>query len=169
MDKTAEVEQRLNSLEDRLKLVFAEIENRLDQAKPHEEYTPEERIQEIEDLLLLLQLETAKIKEKVGDTTMDFGIAPIAPDIVARLSRVEEELGHVHNAPPAEGNDAKIAQLEEKIKALEEFPAAMKDEQFKELEKRIRTLEALMERRGKKEIEEAESNLLNDIQNILRH
>lgn|SRR3989344_957313 len=180
MDKMAEMDQRLNGLEERLKLVFGEIEKRLEAAKPHEEYTTEERLQEMEDLMLLLQLEVTKVREKVGETSIDFGIAPSVPDITARLTRIEEEMGRGHTDVSSDGAEAKILQLEEKIKALEERPmelhknsekavkSALHDD-IKGMEKRIRTLEALLERRGQKEIEQAESNLLADIQNILRH
>src|SRR3989338_4813952 len=178
-DKIFEIDQRINGLEERLKLVFSEIEKRLDQVKPHEEYSTEERLQEMEDLMLLLQLETTKIREKVGETSIDFGLATSVPDAAARLTRIEEELGRAHNNTevPTDGADAKIAQLEEKIKALEERPLNQSEKQIKsgvhdnikELEKRIRTLEALLERRGQKEMEHVESHLLSDIQDILRH
>jgi hypothetical protein len=189
MEKSVtEINQRLDSLEERLKYVFGELEKKLQQNQPEEIYTVEERMQELEDLLLLLQLENTKIKEKVGETSIDFGIVASGPDFGSRLSRIEEVLGRgtPMDIPTAEAPHVspefgtKIAALEEKIKkihsdssqlpkAVEDYVKTRVEEETRLLEKRVRTLEALLEKRGRDEIEEAESDLLDDIQKILKH
>ena len=110
IDKTAELEQKFNRMEDRLKVVFGEIESRLEAMQHKPEYSFEERIQEIEDLLLLLQLEATKLKEKVGEG-LDFGITPSVPDLQQRLVRLEEEVAE-KTGHSSESGDARIEAIE---------------------------------------------------------
>ena len=169
--KMAEIEERFNKLEEKLKLTFGEIDKRLTQMQQQPHYSVEDRIQELEDLLLLMQLESTKIREKVGDG-LDFGIAPAVPDISERLTRIESEIAsHASTATPVAIDDTKLTALEEKINSLNGPVVRAADDSLKEtiqaLEKKVNTLEALLAQRGRKELEKEES-LLSDVQEILR-
>lgn len=184
-DKVAELEERLNRLEERLKLTFVEIEKRMQptQASPAS-LDVSDRIDELEDLLLLLQLENTKLKERVGEG-LDFGITPNVPDVSERLNRIESELGNksvpVIEAGEEGGNpaiSAKLAELEERInsipsttikvpKDVEKHVKHQMEEDMRQMEKRIKTLEALLAQRGREDLEK-ESNVLADVHAILK-
>src|SRR3989338_5088961 len=85
-----DLEDKLDRLENRIKATFLEIEKRLESMKTEEPFalSIETRIQELEDLLLLVQLEVTKIRERPAD--MDFGLAPQIPNIEDRMRRLEE-------------------------------------------------------------------------------
>lgn len=180
VDKVAEMEERINRLEEKLKLTFVEIEKRLNE-RQSPEVNMDERIQELEDLLLLLQLENTKLKEKVHGG-LDFGIVPNSPDISERLNRVETELSHATGSVAGSDVEAKMATLEERINAIHATPvtvpkdveesvkAALENEmsgEIRELQKKVKTLEALLERRGHEELDR-ESHLLADVSAILK-
>lgn len=182
-DKLAEFEERFGKLEEKLKITFNEIERRFEQLQQPPETQLDERIQELEDLLLLLQLENTKLKEKVGEG-LDFGITPNVPDVSERVGRIEAELASRPVAvTPTNGDvEAKIAALEERINAIPTTTVKVSkdaEKHIKEglkdsitgdihlLEKRIRTLEALLEKRGQEEIENGPS-VLADVHAILR-
>ena len=187
-DKVAELEERLNRLEERLKLTFVEIEKRIQ--PPGASDTPSsamdvgDRIDELEDLLLLLQLENTKLKERVGEG-LDFGITPSAPDVSERLNRIESELSN-KSVPvidtDEEGNNpaisSKLAELEERINAIpsttikvpkdvEKHVKHEMEEDMRQMEKRIKTLDALLAQRGREDLEK-ESNVLADVHAILK-
>ncbi len=175
MKEKAGIEERLNKLEERLKAVFAEIEKRFEDLQQKPEYSFEERIQEIEDLVLLLQLENTKLREKVGEG-LDFGISSKAPDYSERIERLEEEMGK-SGTTSIVADDGKIAELEDRLNSIELAPVKipkdvehrikeMISSDVKELDKKIKTLEALLEKRGRAELEQ-ESHLLSDINSIL--
>ncbi len=167
--KIAEIEGRFGRLEEKLKLTFNEIEKRFAQIQQQPHYSVEDRIEELEDLLLLLQLENTKVREKIGEG-LDFGIAPAVPDISERITRIESELAtHTAAALPAI-DDTKLSALEEKINSMSKpIVQTVTDdslrETIQELEKKVNTLEALLAQRGRQEIEE--SGLLADVQGIL--
>ena len=180
-DKVAEMEERINRLEEKLKVTFVEVEKRLNERQQTPEMNIDERIQELEDLLLLLQLENTKLKEKVHEG-LDFGIVPSVPDISERLTRIETEIGSYTGTAPAGGDiEAKMAALEERINSMQGVPvtvpkdveesvkAALENsmsQDMKELQKKVKTLEALLETRGHEEIEN--STLLADVSAILK-
>ncbi|MBI3190309.1 hypothetical protein HYZ41_01245, partial [archaeon] len=87
-----DLEEKLDRLENRLKSTFLEIEKRFESLKTEEPFalSIETRIQELEDLLLLQQLEITKIRDRVGD--IGFGSEPIIPNVEERLRRVEESI-----------------------------------------------------------------------------
>lgn len=177
-DKVTELEERLNRLEEKLKVTFTEIEKRLMQQPQQQTDVYEDRLQELEDLILLLQLENTKLKDKVGEG-LDFGIAPSTPDIRERLNTIEGELAsHTTPLPASSDVDAKIAVIEERINSLQtpemKVPKDMEKhlktalaENIRDLEKRIKTLEALLAQRGHEELEK-ESTLLADVNSILK-
>lgn len=182
-DKIAELEERFNKLEEKLRVTFSEIERRFGQLQQTPETNAEERIQELEDLLLLLQLESTKLKEKVGEG-LDFGITPNVPDVSERLNSIESELSSrttdINAVTPASSDvEAKIVALEERINSIptttikvpKDVEKHVKDSMAGDmnlLEKRVRTLEALLAQRGRHELEHEESTLLSDIHNILK-
>lgn len=169
-DKATGLEERFNRLEEKLRITFVEIEKRLvQQQNPQQQYDYEGRMQELEDLILLLQLENTKLKERVGGG-LDFGIVPVVPDISERITRIESELASRTSDVPIQGDiDAKMATLEARINSpninAEEKKAL--SNQINELEKKVRTLEALLAKHGREELEE-ESRLLDDVRHILR-
>lgn len=184
IDKTVELEEKFNRMDERLKVVFGEIEKQLESMKSRPEYSFEDRIQEIEDLLLLLQLETTKLKEKVGEG-LDFGIAPSVPDLQQRLMRIEEEMtSQTGHAPEGSNFDNRIEAIEKRLNEMRDAPQVKVNKQtehmlkvslehqfsgeIRELEKRIHTLEALLEKKGRDELEQLDTDMLSDIQKILK-
>lgn len=186
-DKVAELEERINHLEERLKLTFVEIEKRMTapaQAPSAASIDVSDRVDELEDLLLLLQLENTKLKERVGEG-LDFGITPSVPDVSERLNRIESEISNRSNPVMESGEStdnpaiaAKIAELEQRIneipsttikvpKDVEKHVKDSMERDMREMEKRIKTLEALLAQRGREELEK-ESNVLADVHAILK-
>lgn len=184
-DKALELEERLNRLEEKLKVTFVEIEKRMTQQTPQQAVSNDDRIDELEDLILLMQLETTKMREKVGEG-LDFGIAPAVPDISERLNRMESEIASHTTAISSGGTgieadaplQAKITELEERINSLPTTTIKVPKEVEKhikesmqsdmhQLEKRIKTLEALLATRGREDLEK-ESNVLADVHAILK-
>ncbi|MEK6887440.1 MAG: hypothetical protein AABX14_00680 [Candidatus Aenigmatarchaeota archaeon] len=173
VDKLTELEGRFDRLEEKLKITFIELEKRLNQQQPQEQpqTNVEDHIQEVEDLLLLLQLENTKMKEKVRDG-LDFGIIPNVPDVSERLTRVESELASHASAMPSQTEiETKIATLEERINSLqptnyvETRPVEEPVEEFAEEHvaehhghKKVKTV---------KEVLDEDSDLLSSVQKIL--
>jgi chromosome segregation ATPase len=151
-DKIKEMEIRLNRLEDRLKASFLEVEKRFENMKIDEPaiMVVEQRMQELEDLLLLLQLEIAKIRESTGEG-MEFGPAPTAQsDVDARLRKIEET--------PSTGDVSdRLTKLEQRLLALERQPQPQPGgneksyvaDQLDEIEKRLNKIERESEMIGK--------------------
>ena len=118
-DKIAELEERINRLEERLKVTFVEIEKRMTQPEAAPVTDSNDRIDELEDLLLLLQLENTKLREKVGEG-LDFGITPSVPDISERLNRIESEVAN-RSVPVIESEGGISGALESKLAELEDL------------------------------------------------
>ena len=123
-DKAKELEERLDRLENRLKTTFLEVEKRFEEMRGREHLAsgPEDRIAELEDLLLLLQLEVTKIKESAG-TGLEFGAtAEPQSDVMERLKKMEDFLASheaVDETPEARGAMERLVLLERKIAAME--------------------------------------------------
>lgn len=140
MDKLAELEQRLMVLENRLKATFTEIERRFEELRSQQKHGDiGERMTELEDLLLLLQIEVTRLKDKAGAGS-DIGITPDTPPLGERLNRLEhevsimtsrggfiEEEGEAESEEPAEG--ANIEYFEEKETPAEAPGKAHKPEE----------------------------------------
>jgi len=84
-----QLEDRFDRMENKLKTTFLEVEKRLAEIK-QQPSDVEDRIQELEDLILLMQLEITKLKEKTG-TTAEF-LTPESPNILERMNRMEEAI-----------------------------------------------------------------------------
>lgn len=90
MDKIDSIEHRLERLEEKTKATFLEVERRLSAIPQHEDI-PEainERITEMEDLLLLAQIENSKLKERISGT-QNIESAETG-DINKRLQKLED-------------------------------------------------------------------------------
>ncbi len=122
-----QLEERFERLENKLRATFLEVEKRFDEVKaqPHD---IEDRIQELEDLILLMQLEITKIKER-GSITTEF-LTPQAPDINQRLSRMEEALSlkMAEKETAAEEGEEKLFEEPRAIETAEE-PEEHEEEQ----------------------------------------
>lgn len=113
MDDSQGADERLSRLENRIKTNFFEVEKRLtemEQKGTPEESVGEERLQEIEDLVLLLQLESTKINEKLG--TRD--IIGSGPVLEQRIEKIEEKLGQ--GLP--QNLEVRIAEIEKGFSSL---------------------------------------------------
>jgi len=123
--KLKDVEEALARVENRNKSNFLEIERRLVKMESGgtsgsaDEAT--ERVQEIEDLLLLIQVENTKMKEMLGGKElMEFDMRGVE----ARISEIETNLASLKGGTPiiASGisNAAMPADLEERLHEMEE-------------------------------------------------
>ncbi len=86
------LDDRLTRLENRIKSNFFEIEKKFAELSEKESPQGEHRIQEMEDLLMLIQLENTKIKEKLGSQE---ALAAPDGDMSDRVARIESELGEI--------------------------------------------------------------------------
>ncbi len=119
-----ELEDRFEQLENKLKTTFTEVEKRLDLLKV-QPVDIMDRIQELEDLILLMQLEITKLKDRVSIST-DF-LTPDSPGMMERLNRIEEavsikesdkdvpEEGESLFHPQADENSPQIIQKENSL------------------------------------------------------
>lgn len=172
-DKVKDMEERLDKLENRLKVTFLEIEKRFESLKEEQPISVEDRLQELEDLLLLIQLEVTKMREK--SNPLDFSIGTTAPDIKERLDKLEEA---VINGRPTmySGQTDRKAEMEmdKRMREMEEKVSKHKGhegkgdltEKMDEIDRRLRNLE------GRKHMEatvETSGAILDDVRKILHH
>ena len=81
MEDVEQINQHLSGLEAKLRNTFTQIERRITNIEQIKNDGSEERSQELEDLMLLLQVENEKTREMLGDrgfsfTTSDSSEAP---------------------------------------------------------------------------------------------
>jgi hypothetical protein len=143
-DKTKDLEARVDRLESRLKTTFLEIERRFETQKIEDPVAAafETRIQEIEDLLLLLQLEITKIKDKVGSGEQFISASPRL-DLEERVKKIEEVATGDLRVPHFE--QSKLERLERKLNELEstmKAPTGDVNGQLDEIEHRLDRLES---------------------------
>lgn len=173
-DKIKEMEERLDRLEGRLKTTFLEVERRFEATKIEEPaiVNVEERIQEIEDLILLLQLELTKIKEKTGGE--EFISIAGQPDLEERMKKMEEMLsspivaGVSAQAKPFVKDrllESKIERLENKLEELSDAPS--NSSALDELERRLERIESSRERSTSHYMAVSNSGLTQEIKRIL--
>jgi len=168
MDKIQELEERLNRLEMRLKSNFLEIEKRFSEV-PGQTSLPEdinERFNELEDLILLLQVDNTKIKEQFTGN-LSFGADVDTASINERINILDEKISEISTAAePALPED-----LMEKINRVDEYINNMN-----EIKERLDRLEMGRERfapkiAGREEEEPIllpSKNLLSEVNKILK-
>lgn len=175
MDKTKELESRLNRLEDRLKATFLEIEKRFESLNVSEPAINivEQRVQEIEDLLLLLQVDITKLKETVGS---GFEFNPVmttahtdTASLNLRLKKLEAKMGtnneeSLVEKEPAKDKmeevDARLREMHEKISTIDRGKQDSGiSRQLDEIEHRLERLE--------NEKEFSSAGVLEDVRKIL--
>lgn len=188
-DKTKELENRLNRLEDRLKATFLEVEKRFESLNVSEPAVTviEQRVQEVEDLLLLLQIEVAKLKETVG-SGFEFNPAMSSstgnvPGVNTRLKKMEDDIEILHQEKPSaryvshEPLSEKLEEVNTKLKELEENIASLSEKSVKvqktpaNTERITRQLDEIEERLEKlereKELTPIGVGVLEDVRRIL--
>lgn len=151
-DEAKQLEERFERLENKLRATFLEVEKRFNELG-QEPHSMEERMQELEDLILLMQLEITKIKDRTSVTT-EF-LAPDTPGMAERLSRLEEAVG----AKSAEPAQEKADEGEEPLGTAEEEPEAWAHGEQEERTEKEEPEAARPRARGK--------SLLEEVQEIL--
>jgi len=174
MDKVKEIEERLDRLENRLKATFLEIEKRFEQLQSSQpvQMAPEDRLQELEDLILLMQLEITKLKKNIGEG-LEFGPAPAMPDVEERLHKLEESTTMEvlkEGAKESPHTYAKLQQLEERISMLEkhgqpDFNKEIKTVMSKQLDEIEKRLDRLEQERSESIL--SSKSILEDVRKIL--
>lgn len=121
-----------------------------------------ERVQELEDLLLLIEMENTQLKEKiVGSANLE---TPV--EVLSRLQKLEERV--------ATAKEDDTGDLEKKISNAEEYlgkELAELDKRLARLEERVFHRAAVPERKAPgtpQRYEEEESDILEEVQKILK-
>ncbi len=86
------IESRLSKIEEKIKFNLFEIERRLIDLEAAKPAMLEDRVQHVEDLLMLIQIENEKIKQMLAARFPAPAGAHVAADIEERLARLEERL-----------------------------------------------------------------------------
>lgn len=96
MSDVKKLEERMNNLEAKLKTAFADIEARIGSMSNNDISSIEERFQEMEDLILILQVEQMKIKEKLqASADIGFGETPVAHETAENKETFEKSLDEI--------------------------------------------------------------------------
>ena len=179
MADAEKIDQRLSKLEDRIKDNFLDIEKKFQKIEGFlgERETGDveivegkekitnmkeltDRIQELEDLLLLIEMENTKIKEKiVGSANIE---TPV--DVLTRIQKLEEKVA-VTREITTEGLEKKIGEIDEYIsKEMAEFDKRLARIEDSASHEMPRTVKMMVEKQpeGYKR-----SNLLEEVQKIL--
>lgn len=146
MTSPDELNRKLEKLEDKLKANFFEIEKRLVNLESPQEPTPglNEKIEEIEDLLLLVQLENVKMKDALKQEPLQ---QTVPEDIEERLTKLEQRgPTEALTETPSDTSDieTKIDELDEKISSIKLQKAGAPEElvaEIKELKDKVNSLE----------------------------
>lgn len=173
-DKLNELDERMNRLENKLKLSLFEAEKLASQPKQE---SPEERILEMEDLILLMQLEITKIKDKISQE-IDVELTPkTSQSAEDRLTRIEEEIGNIRSSNTGSYAEGREYRIQEKTSAR--VPEKHYREEFEEIQEHGRPSHEIERKshaerqptRKKREDEEDEilvrGSVLEDLQKIL--
>ena len=165
-DKLKEMEERINRMENKLKLSLFEVEKMVSQ--PKQEEPVEERLLEMEDLILLLQLEVTKIKDKVGQD-IDVGLTPkVSQSVDDRITRLEEEISNTRQTGPAPETQERESHLyDDKLVDEEAREELHEGRLHREHDEEPR--ERLQKKRKDEEEEtiRVKGNVLEDLQKIL--
>lgn len=157
------LDERFEMLDSKLRTTFLEVEKRFSEMKMQPEVL-EDRLQELEDLILLMQLEIMKIKEKTGTQT-EF-LTTKAPDLGSRLDRLEEMVAgrHIHH----EGHEEKEGEpLFEKPKMTGRMVEEDEDEEEEGQEEDQKDHDQEEDRQEEEPIAAKTKNLLKEVEEIL--
>ena len=110
MSDVKKLDERINNLESKLKSAFAEIDTKISNLSTTDKTGIEERFQEVEDLILLLQVEQMKIKEKMqANVDIGFGGEHLSAEDTGNMKTIVDSLQNlVHDM------DARISAIENK-------------------------------------------------------
>lgn len=164
MDK---IEEKLNRLEDNIKVKFFEVEKKFANIESTGSVAILDRIQELEDLLLLIQVEITKVKEARNETFMpameeNVGTIQLPANIEQRLGRIEDELSSLQ--------DKSAHEIEaEEIEINDEKPTMKKEVIIKEQKIDTKEIERNIEQRVQAKISETENNLRNAISRLEKY
>lgn len=159
MDKIQELEERLNNLEKKTKATFTEVEKRLAVA-PEQLNVPEaisDRLNELEDLLLLSQVENTKLKDMIAGTQNVENIE--SGDIGKRLNKIEEKvysMNDVQTPLSVEGADysEELEQITKRLDDIEQqfgngaSSGSVKEEMPSDIHDRLNELEEKIQQVG---------------------
>lgn len=87
-----------------------------------------ERIQELEDLLLLIELENTKMREGISGTEETAIRAVVSPDINERLNRIEEQLSLREDTGTMRNIEERVRSLEAKTESVDKEKTIEADE-----------------------------------------
>ncbi len=146
-----------------------------------------ERIQELEDLLLLIEVENTKLRESI--TAGRTEITPTFPGIEGRMTRLEDQVSSAQREGVPKDMEEKIRDVEKKLESVRgeaQSKTAGKniDEIMEKYERKISELQERIEKiekapkvvtrlekvttRGKPREEEEKSSILKEVQMILK-
>lgn len=92
MSDVKKLDERINNLESKLKAAFTDVETKISSLSTTDKDSIEERFQEVEDLILLLQVEQMKIKEKLH-ASIDIGFGgELSPEDTGGMKAVVDSL-----------------------------------------------------------------------------
>ena len=93
MSDVKKLEERMGNLESKLKVAFHDIETKISSLSMADKEGIEERFQEVEDLILIIQVEQMKIKEKmIASADIGFGETNMPTEDIEKLKPVVESL-----------------------------------------------------------------------------
>ncbi|MBI4014395.1 MAG: hypothetical protein HY365_00385 [Candidatus Aenigmarchaeota archaeon] len=128
MDDLRAINAHLDGLEAKLRNTFVDIDTRMARLESVKEGGSEERMQELEDLMLLLQVENAKLKEAGGANTSFIATGSNADDtddnrLEQRMSAIESDISNLRKSAPAfnvGGVEERLNEIEKRIESLSE-------------------------------------------------
>ncbi|MBI4019543.1 MAG: hypothetical protein HY364_04795 [Candidatus Aenigmarchaeota archaeon] len=125
MDDFRQLIERLNGLEAKLRNTFVQIDQRLGELETIKTENSEQRLQEIEDLMLLLQVENTKIREAIGkkedSSFLDASFMPDDAKMHEKIDILEQQVrGMASGATASNGNEleTRMNQLENRLDEL---------------------------------------------------
>lgn len=124
MEDLHAINAHLDSLEAKLRNTFVEIDTRIARLENVKEGSPEERMQELEDLMLLIQVENAKLKEAGNVQTSLIADDAGNKGIEQRVSAIESDIAGIAKSNPAfhasSDVEERLNEIEKRIESLSE-------------------------------------------------
>ncbi|MBS3054515.1 MAG: hypothetical protein J4431_03195 [Candidatus Aenigmarchaeota archaeon] len=125
MDDFHPLIERINGLEAKLRNTFMQIDQRLGELETIKTESSEQRLQEIEDLMLLLQVENTKIQNAIGkkgdSSFLDASFMPDDAKLQEKVDMLEQQMrGMKLGAPASYGSEleTRINHLENRLDEL---------------------------------------------------